>query len=89
MNRREVIERVASGLRNMQEVPIAFLYLNIDDQVWDEPEILGIPVYYSDFNIQSGLNGGLSTPCRFVPLWGSERDFCLQIKAFFQGWEQG
>jgi hypothetical protein len=95
MTRHEIIERAAAGLRNMDEAPDAFMYAPINyDETWDdlenwnEPEILGIPVYHFDCPIFYHYNGGLTIECPFMPIWKSERsDKQFMSKYFFQGWE--
>lgn len=96
MTKQEMIERVAAGLRKIGETPDALLfsfYSTEDDwdkyDIWDEPEILGIPVFHVDYPIYFYFNDSISHPeCRFMPIWKSERTANQFLsKQFFEGWE--
>jgi hypothetical protein len=79
----------------MIEAPDAFMYapINYDEtwddlENWDEPEILGIPVYHFDLPVVYNYNYGMSIECPFMPIWKAARsDKQYKSKYFFQGWE--
>ena len=64
----EIIENVAKGLRGLKQRPDAFVFVDGQtDWTWDEPEILGIPVYHYPRFIDTNDTG-----CLFVPVWKDE-----------------
>ena len=67
MHKHKLIERVASGLRRCKTPPDYLIWVDNKEYIWDEKEILGIPVLIVDNNVSyspygdSGLN--------FIPCW--------------------
>ncbi len=58
MEKREIIERVAAGLRKMNVKPDYLLYFDEKiDFAWDEETICGIPVLHSTNSVNSGYDG--------------------------------
>ena len=83
----EIQEKVAAGLRNMQQPPAAFLFCDgVSDWNWDMPDIHGIPVYHVDSMID-GRWGGQSEDILFVPIWKGEADPGFDRKRFIAGYE--
>jgi len=76
MNRRELIERVAAGLRRLPVTPDAMLFLDFerrDDATWDEPEILGIPVFHAT-SLKNLEAEGMSEAGVFVPIFSKDNE---------------
>ena len=86
MNKREIVGRMASALRDMKQKPDAFVFMDGCDWTWDLPEILEVPVYYTE-GLVSGFNGGIYNECRFVPLFLKEGDYNRDLKRFYEGWD--
>lgn len=87
MDRSEIIERVASGLREMGEEPSAFLFSS-SIYTWDENTILGVTIYHTDSEVGYWQNAGISPPCPFLPIWAKERSAQQFLSSkFFKGWE--
>jgi hypothetical protein len=81
---RELIQQVASGLRNMKNKPNAFIY--VGDNCFDLPHILDFPVFQSAF-ISNGMDDGAVD---FIPIWNSEGEYSVDVKRFNDGYlEQG
>ena len=50
MNKKEIIEKVAAGLRKMDIKPVAFIFNDYcQDWTYDDNEILGFPIFHSCF----------------------------------------
>ena len=89
MNRQEIIERVASGLRRMKTTPDALLFSDYYDVFWDEPEILGIRVYNVDCCIYWDFNNSITEPsCPFMPVFSDVNCKPFNSNYFFKGWEE-
>ena len=87
MNKRDIIERVASGLRKMDIKPDMFVYNNTDD-TWDDDDICGIPVMNSS-NFKLYAEGSLTYECNFLPTW--KRDYLTMWKDldyFYKGYDE-
>lgn len=84
MNRAEIIERTANGLRRMNIKPSAFVIT--DPDFWGEETILGFPVYD-----QQLLRNPVDTVwhCRIVPIFqvGSTKPQIRATKQFYQGYD--
>jgi hypothetical protein len=74
-------EKVARGLQKMEKKPDAFLFAKDDGDVWDEPTILGIPVFHTVFvdNVMT------DDEIPFIPLWRSDGDYIIDRKRFNDG----
>ncbi len=70
---RNIVEKVAAGLRALKIEPDAFVFIPQDDWVWDESVILGKPVYHVDYPFQF-YSSQLADPCPFIPIWKNECD---------------
>jgi hypothetical protein len=76
---REIIERVASGLREMGQAPDAFfcclepLHLGL--------KILQIPIFYCDYDLEF-------TKCPFIPIWRNIFDGKNLVEKFFIGYNK-
>ncbi len=86
--RKEIVERVAAGLRKMGKKPDGLLFMSYytnggADWVWDEETICGIPVYHTDSFLHRGDND-----CPFEPFFKEQKDYTMQIAWFRRGWEE-
>lgn len=68
MNRREMIEKIASGLRRMNTPPDFFMVYPQDEDnfEWDEETILDIPVLYCSWEYLRFKPYG-DVECPFIP----------------------
>ena len=67
MEKREIIERIASGLRKMKNAPDFLLCL--DDDFDDEP-LCGIPlIFTSQLDVVLSAQSSVSKDCLFLPVW--------------------
>ena len=84
LNKRIVIEKVASGLRMMTNNPTAMIFRDdiISDWTWDEDGILGLPVYKAE-GLMSCYDTYATTPILFIPIGVTLVDF----RNFVDGWE--
>ena len=80
--------KVAAGLREMTNKPIAFLYLDAGQEViWDLPEVCGIPVYHG-CGLQCELESAFMDFCPWVPLGGICGSICRADRMnFARGYE--
>ena len=74
----DLIERTAAGLRMMQKKPDAFLCCFDEGMAWDEPTILGIPVFHSAFINNTMTDSNIP----FIPIWYRESDYGVDRKRF-------
>lgn len=79
---KEYIEKVAAGLREMKQKPDAFLFCSNGEITWDEPTILGIPVFQSALI----LNTSTDEDVPFIPLWENNGDYSLSRRQFNDGY---
>ena len=77
----DLIEKVARGLRAVNKKPDAFLYVSHHEFTWDEPLIMGIPVFHSSFIVNTSTDDDIP----FIPLWKNESDYTLTRKKFNDG----
>jgi len=78
---RNYIEKVAAGVRMMQHKPNAFLFCESDEYTWDEPTILGIPVFHSPYVFNSLTDENVP----FIPLWGAAGEYSGSRRQFNDG----
>lgn len=76
----ELIQQVASGLRNMKNKPSAFIYVGAD--CFDLSHILEFPVFQSAF-ISNGMDEGAVD---FIPIWNNEGEYSVDVKRFNVGY---
>jgi len=81
MKRQEIIDRVAAGLRRMERKPDALIFIDMFDWVWDEKEILEVPVYHTIKEEWKDYTEFNSIP--FIPLWGGEEVDRLALRGLF------
>ena len=86
---REIIERIAAGLRAMKMKPDAFVFIDAmsaDDMTWDERMVCGLPVFHGQGFLPPHY-GSESTDCPFVPVWHeAQRDSLVASKQFVSGY---
>ena len=77
---REVVNRVAAGLRAMVADAEGLLFLDgLSDWTWDRDEIVGLPVYHVE-----GVIHQMDTDCLFAPIGvGLEN-----VARFVRGYEE-
>ena len=83
MNRKDIIERVASGLRRMDNKPDAFVFAKELDWVWDEEKILDIPVLHSHI---PPIEDSRDIP--YIPLWNKQGEYSMEVHNFNRGYEE-
>jgi len=87
MDRREIIEKVAAGLRRMEKKPDYLLFLKFhtkDDYVYDNEEICGIKVIHTD----EWLLRNDDKDCPFYPCWNQEGDYSNEAYTFRRGYDE-
>ena len=87
MDQKEIIEKVAAGLRRMEKKPDYLLFLKFhvkDETVWDNEEICGIKVIHTDEVLHS--NDEKDVP--FFPCWKNEGDYSMNTYRFRRGYEE-
>ena len=79
--KREVVNRVAAGLRAMAEDAEGLLFLDglSADWTWDRDEIVGLPVYHVE-----GVMHQMDTEVLFVPIGVGAED----VARFVRGYEE-
>lgn len=84
MDKKQMIEKVAAGLRRMNTKPDYFLWLLSlsGDYVWDEEQICGITVIYTSSSLTTS-----ESDCPFHPCWKNEKDYILEVSRFKIGFE--
>lgn len=84
-----MIERVAAGLRKMNNTPDYMLYVdgkNESGDTWDADTICGIPVLHSWINVNSGYDGD---DYFFHPIFNKERtETQMDIYYFQKGFKE-
>ena len=78
---REYIEKVAAGLRVMEQKPNAFLFCSNGETTWDEPTILGIPVFHSTLVRNTFTDDDVP----FIPLWRNDGEYSSSRRQFNDG----
>jgi len=89
MNKKEIIEKVAAGLRKMDIKPVAFIFNDYcQDWTYDDNEILGFPIFHSCFI--SLYESSIVDECPFLPLFDKEfSNINYQINLFTKGYDEG
>jgi hypothetical protein len=86
ITQREIIERVAAGLRKMDIAPDYFLCL---DECMDEGELLGIPlIFASPLLIHTSVEDSLTVECPYIPVYKDRKDHSMDVHYFFDGYEE-
>jgi len=82
----KTIEKVAAGLRKMDNKPDAFLFMEwySEDFTWDAPDILGIPVFHTD----NFLHNTDDKDCPIQPMWKDEKDYMMDVALFRRGYDE-
>jgi hypothetical protein len=82
------IKMVASGLRNMCNVPDYFLFIDDNNIEWtiDTDEILGIQCLHINYDIDFRPYGDFKI--NIIPCWKSENSFISDVIAFARGCEE-
>ena len=84
-----VIKKIDAGLRAISKTPAAFLFIDGENpDTWDEPEILGIPVFHGrDLNCYRWDSHW--ELCRFIPMGKKEEDITsTDRKRFAEAFEE-
>ena len=84
MERKEIIERVAAGLRKMDTKPDFLLFIdNKTDFTWDEDTICGVPVLHTILAVNNDYDGD---DFFFHPAFNNESvKMEMQIRYFQKG----
>ena len=87
METKDIIEKVAAGLRRMKNKPdyLLFMQFHAQDWVWDFETICGIPVLYTD----EFLHRDDDRDCPFEPCFLKQRAYMSDIYDFRRGYEEG
>jgi hypothetical protein len=86
MNKYELTNRVASGLRKMEVLPDYLIYICNDEYVYDEDTISNIPVIYTN-NIISQSDSSTINELKFIPCW--KREFSTsEMNKFIIGYDE-
>lgn len=80
MENRKIIDKVVAGLCKMDIKPDYFLFLPFyeDEWIWDEDEILQIPVIHTD----EWLIRNDDKDCPFYPCWKHKGEYSEQVTYF-------
>lgn len=91
-----IVEKVASGLRNMKRKPDAFVFNDCDDVwTWDEKTILDLSVFHIDLitdlilEKDKRVHMGACEEVLFIPVWnvdGLPQERAVDRLAFVQGY---
>jgi hypothetical protein len=68
MEKKQIIEKVAAGLRSMTTPPDYFVIIENEDVYWDEDTICNIPVLHTGCYAIS-FHPWSDTECPFIPMW--------------------
>ena len=87
MNKKEIIENVAAGLRKMDIKPVAFIFNDFcQDWTWDNETILDYPIFHSCYKNLFEL--AISRDCPFLPVFDKEfATIPYQISLFNKGFD--
>ncbi len=85
LNKREIIERVAAGLRRLSKEPDAMLWMR-NDCKWVDSSIMGIPVFYND-TLKCALSESMVDGMPCVPLYRTEKEYAVEIARYCEGME--
>jgi len=81
----KIIKKVASGLRNMSKLPDGFIFLENEEFVWDNNEILGLKVVFINLP-KTGYEDLYPNDINFIPFWNEETICYNYIKEFLDGY---
>ena len=90
MEKKEMINRVAEGLKRMKREPDAFLFLQsyANGYTWDREKICGFPVYHCEL-LSNQRADSMGCDATFMPIFLKEYTSCFQDTwAFCQGFEE-
>ncbi len=69
MTKREMINRVAAGIRSCNEPPDYFIFVDNEAVEWNDECICNIPVLYSSYKIRHMDNHNVTHESLFIPVW--------------------
>lgn len=84
---KQVVEKVAAGLRCMNEKPDYFVFIPNGAWTWDLSEILGIPVIHCRWQFLN-FRPYSDIDCPFLPCWREEKE-CESTYQFGRGYCEG
>jgi hypothetical protein len=82
---RELIERVAAGLRRMDNKPDFLLYLKDDV---DLERICDIQLLFGDGLLVHLSGDADNADCYFLPIWKDNKNHFMDTFHFFKGYEE-
>lgn len=87
MNRHELTERTAAGLRRMNYEPFAFLATeSCTDEIGDWDEICGIPVFFSAL-IHNNYTDAVCGEVPLIPIFNTRDKKLIERRRFDEGFE--
>ena len=90
MDKIEMINRVAAGLRKMGQKPDALLFLQqyANDYTWDDETICGLPVYHGELLTNQRADSMVSSAI-FTPIFLKDDISSFEdVWAFCQGFDE-